>query len=82
MALDLMGSNMNLQIYSLLGMRSEAISFLQNTLDRDKKLNTSYYFLYTTNPCYAKVRNAPQFQEFLMEHKKIYEENVVKYKDL
>jgi tetratricopeptide (TPR) repeat protein len=80
-ALDLIAPKTNLQIFSLLGMREEAISFLQNTLDRDQRLDQSYYWLYSTNPVYKKVRNDPQFQTFLLEHKKIYEKNVAKYRD-
>jgi len=68
-----------LQIYSLLGMKEEAISFLQNTIDRDRKLNTSYYWLYKTNPCYDKVRTDSRFQDYLDKYKDIYEDNLSKY---
>ena len=80
-ALDLMGSNTNLQILSLLGMKEEAIAFLQNSLelDRDRKNNQSYYLLYKTNPVYDKVRDDSRFQKYLAEHKKIYQENLEKY---
>lgn len=81
-ALDLMRPNTNLQILSLLGMKEEAITFLKNTLDRDRRLDQSYYWLYKTNPVYENVRGDPRFQEFLKEHKKIYEENLSSYVDI
>ena len=78
-ALDLMGENSNLQIFSLLGMTEEAIAFLQNTLDRNRRLDQSYYWLYKMNPIYEKARDDPRFQKYLEEHKKMYEENLKKY---
>jgi Tfp pilus assembly protein PilF len=81
-ALDLMGEESNLQIFSLLGMQEEAVVFLQNTLDQDRHLDQSYYWLYKTNPSYEKVRDDPRFQEYLTEHKKIYDKNLSMYGDI
>jgi non-specific serine/threonine protein kinase len=81
-ALQLMGAGQNMQVFSLLGMKDEAVQFMENTLDRDKKSETSYYLLYKTNPCYDKLRDDPRFDEMLEKHKQVYEEIVKKYGDL
>ena len=79
-AINQMGENVNFQVISLLGLRDRAISFMQNTIERDNNMQRSYYDLYSTNPCYSKVREIPQFQEFLEKHKVIYDENFKKYR--
>jgi tetratricopeptide (TPR) repeat protein len=81
-ALQFMGSHTNLQIYGLLGMQDESNAFLEGTIEQDRLQNRSYYWLYKTNPCYGKVRSDTVFQNYLVEHKKIYEENLSRYSDL
>jgi len=78
-ALQFMGNNQNLQIIGLLGLEEKGAIFYQNAIDQDRTNNTSYYWLYKTNPCYDKLRDDPRFQNFLLEHRKIYEENLTKY---
>jgi len=78
-ALQLMENRKNLQIIALLGLKEEADSFYKHAIDQDRRLNTSYYWLYKTSPCYDKLRDDPRFQEFIIQHKKIYEENLVKF---
>ena len=81
-ALQLIGDRQNMQVYALLGMKNEAIQFMENTLDRDKKLETSYYLLYKINPCYDRLRDDPRFDEMLEKHKQVYDEILKKYGDL
>jgi len=79
-ALDLMGKNQNVQIFSLLGMKEEALFLIENSLFLDNKSRTSYYWLYKTNPVYIKIRDDLRFQKLLFKHKKIYEENKKRYR--
>jgi tetratricopeptide (TPR) repeat protein len=78
-ALQLMGTNQNLQIIGLLGDKEKGVSFYNSALDEERKTATSYYWLYKTNPCYDKLRDDPRFQEYLLQHKILYDENLLKY---
>ena len=78
-ALALIAPDKNLQIFSLLGMCEEAGSFFNNTLDGARQGEASLYMLYKTNSVYDNIRKDPRFQDYLAEHKKIYDENLKKY---
>ena len=78
-SLQLMGNNQNLQIYGILGMKESGALFYQDEISRARHSRISYYSLYKTNPCYDKLRDDPLFQDYLSEHKKIYDQNLTMY---
>jgi len=68
--------------YSILGMKDEAISILQDRIERNKKTNSSSYLFLKNNAIYDSLRSDPRFHEILAKHKEIYEENLKKYGDI
>jgi tetratricopeptide (TPR) repeat protein len=69
-------------IYSILGIKDEAISLLQNQLDQSRKINRSRFPFLKNNAFYDNIRSDPRFQEILAKHKEIYEDNLAKYGDI
>ena len=68
------------QVYSLLGMKDNAIKILQKLLKRNED---AYEYLYLrNNPHYDNLRDDPRFQKIVENSKKIYEERLKKYGDL
>ncbi len=68
--------------YSILGMKDEAISLLQDQLEQHKINNSSKYLFLNNFTFYDNLRSDPRFQEILAKHKEIYEENLEKYGDI
>jgi adenylate cyclase len=72
-------------IYSLLGMKDEAIKYIKEGLKIGYKYNWVYVYscqLLKNNPCYDSLRDDPRFQEILKNEKKKYEEKLLKYSTL
>jgi serine/threonine protein kinase/tetratricopeptide (TPR) repeat protein len=71
-------------IYSLLGMRDEAIRNIQLGIDVGFAERGMYFYSYSyllSNPCYDNLRDDPRFQKILQNEKVKYEEKARKYKD-
>ena len=63
------------EIYALLGMKARAIEYL-------KKLRNDYRYSYLAllyTPYFDSLRSDPEFEKFLQEQKKTYEERTKKY---
>jgi len=70
-------------IYSLLGMRDEAIRNIQLGIDIGFADRGMYFYSYPflmSNPCYDNLRDDPRFQEILQNEKVKYEEKVKRYR--
>jgi len=68
-------------VYKLLKKREEVLLYLSERLERIKKSKKPYYLSLKNNSMLDFIRVDPRFQEILATHKKIYEENLVKYQD-
>jgi serine/threonine protein kinase/Tfp pilus assembly protein PilF len=72
-------------IYSLLGMKDEAIKNINEGIDRGFEEVKSYLYSYPyleNNPGYDNLRDDPRFQELLKNEKEKYEAKLKKYGDL
>jgi tetratricopeptide (TPR) repeat protein len=69
-------------LYSLLGMKDEAIEALKKNLEEDKKVNDVFYWGIKNYSYYNSIRSDPRFQDILVELKKMYEENLRKYGEI
>jgi serine/threonine-protein kinase len=74
-------------VYSLLGMKDEAINAIKSTLLKREGIEGStvdplLYLTLTTNPFFENLRDDSRFKEIVKEQKKIYEERLKKYGDL
>jgi hypothetical protein len=65
-------------IYSILGMKDEAISNLINKFEKFYK-NSSGFFSLTNNSIYDSLRDDLRFQKLLSEEKKKYDDLLKKY---
>jgi tetratricopeptide (TPR) repeat protein len=72
-------STSNLQLIGLMGLNEAAVDFYLAALPAEKLNKISYYWLYETSPCYDKLREDKHFQNYLAEHKKIYEQNLITF---
>ena len=71
----------DLRLYLILDMKSEALSLMYevlNSLDNPYSGTLGYLSL-LGDPYYEKIREEPQFQEWLKEAKEVHEERVRKY---
>jgi serine/threonine protein kinase/TolB-like protein len=69
-------------LYSLLGMKDEAMSMVPQWSENRLRQKSSRYYFLKNHPFYNNIRSGPRFQEILAEHKKIYEENLTNYGDI
>jgi serine/threonine protein kinase len=72
-------------VYSLLGMKDEAIENIQEVIKNGfSKVKTYPYTFYslTKNHFYEDLRDDPRFQEIIKEEKKNYQERLRKYSDI
>jgi tetratricopeptide (TPR) repeat protein len=69
----------NIILYSLLGMKDEAISMMTDWSEQRLLQKSSRYYFLKNHPFYDNIRSDPRFQDILTKHKKLYEENLVKY---
>jgi serine/threonine protein kinase/tetratricopeptide (TPR) repeat protein len=63
-------------VYSVLGMRDEAIDIMQKTISEG---NIYPYLSLIHNPFYDKLRGDPRFEKIVAQAKKTYEERLKKY---
>lgn len=68
------------EIYSILGMKEQAINMLQKYLNKNP-LNYAYIYLLNC-PFYDNLRNDPRFQKIMEKAKMLHEERLKKYGDL
>jgi len=66
---------------ALLGMENQAIDLMEEDLKRHKIMKFVEVQKYEL-PLFDNIRSDPRFQEIVAEHKKIYQENLVKYGDI
>jgi TolB-like protein/Tfp pilus assembly protein PilF len=69
-------------VYSLLGMKEEAIQYIENELKRDYEHHDCSYISLLNSPFYDSLRDDPRFQEILKKAKQKYEERLKKFADL
>jgi serine/threonine protein kinase/tetratricopeptide (TPR) repeat protein len=71
-------------IYSLLGMKDEAIWNIKLGIDLGLAERGMYFYSYPflmSNPCYDNLRDDPRFQEIIQNENVRYEEKLRKYGD-
>jgi serine/threonine protein kinase/tetratricopeptide (TPR) repeat protein len=69
-------------LYSVLGMTEEAISIGNKWSERQLLRKSSQYYFLKNLTFYDNLRSDPRFQEILVKHKELYEENLAKYGDI
>lgn len=70
------------EIYNLLGMDEDLFRALNKEYQEAYEWKRSSYLELKNNPHYRNLQNDPRFQEILLKHKAIYEENLRKYGDV
>ncbi len=69
-------------IYSLLGMKDEAIEIIKSNMDKKLTGDPYSYLALINDPLYDRLRDDPRFQEIVKKQKKVYEKRLKKYGDL
>jgi len=69
----------NSEVYSLLGMKDEAIEQLNMEIRNETRFPHVYYYLLLNNPFYDNLRDDPGFKRIVKREKKLYEEQLKKY---
>jgi serine/threonine protein kinase len=72
-------------IYSLLGMKDEAVRNIQIGIDVGFEKHLTYFYSYPylqSNPCYNNLRDDQRFQQIRKIEKVKYDEKIKKYGDL
>ena len=69
-------------VYSLLGMKEEALKYLNNQTKKGNEHFQYSYLLLRNSPFYDNLRDNAQFKEILMKQKENYEEKLKEYGDL
>jgi len=69
----------NSEVYSLLGMKDEAIQHLPMEIRKSAAYPYIFYYDLLNNPFYDKLRDDPRFREIVKREKKLYEEHLDKY---
>jgi len=69
----------NSEVYSLLGMKDEAIQHLNMEIRKSVEIPYIFYYDLLNNPFYDNLREDPRFQEKVKKEKKLYEEHLDKY---
>ncbi|MGD8535663.1 MAG: protein kinase [Candidatus Aminicenantes bacterium] len=78
-------SNLLSNIYSLLGMKDEAIQNIELAIEKglEKVKTYPYHYLYLIkNPFYDNLRDDPRFQEIVKKQEEWYRENLGKFGDI
>jgi serine/threonine protein kinase/Tfp pilus assembly protein PilF len=68
-------------IYLILGMQEKAFEYLTKQSEMFISQGVTNYLFLVNFPIYDDFRDDPRFQEILAAHKKLYEENLMKYGD-
>jgi serine/threonine protein kinase/Tfp pilus assembly protein PilF len=69
-------------VYSLLGMKDEAIQYIQDEMKKDYEHHECSYLSLLNSPFYDSLRDDTRFQEILKKAKQKYEERLKKFSDL
>ncbi len=69
-------------VYSLLGMKEEAIQYIENESKKDYEHHDCSYISLLNSPFYDSLRDDPRFREILKKAKQKYEERLKKFADL
>ncbi len=72
-------------IYAALGMKNEAIQYIQDGIKNGFEGIKTYLFTHqylVNNPFFIELRDDPRFQEILLRAKNEYEDRISKYRDL
>jgi tetratricopeptide (TPR) repeat protein len=69
-------------VYSLLGMKEEAIEYIENELKKDYEHHDCSYMSLLNSPFYDSLRDDPRFHETLKKAKRKYEQRLKKFADL
>jgi serine/threonine protein kinase/tetratricopeptide (TPR) repeat protein len=69
-------------IYSLLGMKDEAIRYIEDEMTKDYEHHDCSYISLLNSPFYNSLRDDTRFQEVLTKAKQKYEERLKKFGDL
>jgi tetratricopeptide (TPR) repeat protein len=72
----------NSEVYSLLGMKDEAIQHLNQEIRQSVRYPYLFYLYLLNNSFYENLRDDPRFKEIVNNEKKLYEEYLEKYGDL
>ncbi len=66
-------------IYSLLGMKDEALQYITNEVKKDYEHFQYTYLSLETSPFYVSLRGDARFQDIVKKQKKKYEERLKKF---
>ena len=69
-------------VYSLLGMKDEAIQYIEDEMKKDYEHHDCSYLSLLKSPFYDSLRDDTRFQEILEKAKQKYEERLKKFADL
>jgi len=72
-------------VYSLLGMKDEAIKYINEGIEKSFKYRSEYLYSYPflkNNPSYDNLRDDPRFKEIVKREKKKYGQKLKKYGEL
>jgi len=72
-------------IYALLGMKDEAIKYINDGINKGFKYVYEYLYSYPfliNNPFYDSLRNDSRFQEIVQKEKEKYEKKLMEYREL
>jgi len=72
----------NSEVYSLLGMKDEALKHLNDEIRQSVKYPYLFYLYLLNNPFYDNLRDDPRFREIIKKEKNLYEEYLKKYGDM
>jgi len=72
----------NSEVFSLLGMKDEAIQHLNQEIRQSVRYPYLFYLYLLNNSFYENLRDDPRFKEIVNNEKKLYEEYLEKYGDL
>jgi tetratricopeptide (TPR) repeat protein len=72
----------NSEVYSLLGMKDEAIEHLDKEIRKSVSHPHIFYYDLLNNPFYENLGNDPRFKEIIEREKKLYDEHVKKFEDI
>ena len=63
-------------------MKEESIDYLNENFERNKESQASLYLQLIKFPLFEFLKSNPYFQEIVVKHKKLYDENLKKYRDI
>ena len=69
-------------VYSLLGMKDEAIQYIEDEMKKDYEHHDCSYISLLNSPFYYSLRDDNRFQEILKKAKQKYEERLNRFEDL